>query len=177
VIKPEFLAAIVALISAAVSVMSTIYANRLLAKLKRIEVQLQIRREMANKLLECRIEHYPELFERLSNFVKKIDYETLCVEDVKDLLDDVNRWDSRNAIFYTSDTAYTSNNMRKFLAKILKSSGQETGFDLGSEIKNIREKVVEIEIALRSDLGIYGIDFNKDMTDFSGKGLPPLKWW
>lgn len=175
--KPEFLAAIVALISAAVSVTATIYTNQLLAKLRRIEVQLQVRREMANKLLECRIERYPELFERLSNFVKKIDYQNPCIEDLKDLLDEVNKWDSKNAMFYTSDTAYTSNHMRKFLAKIIESSTQEKGFDLGSEIKDIREKVVGMEIALRLDLGIYGVDFTKDMTDFSGKGLPPLKWW
>ena len=176
-IRPEFLAAVVALISAVVSVTATIYTNLLLAKIKKMEVQLQIRREMANKLLECRIDCYPELFERLSDFIKKIDYDQLYIEDVKGLFDDINRWDSRNAIFYTSEAAYTCNEMRKFLAEKLDSSRQEESFDLGSSIKKIRKKAVDMEIALRSDLGIYGIDFTKDMTDFSGKGLPPLKLW
>ena len=89
----------------------------------------------------------------------------------------INKWDSKNAIFYTSDTAYTSNDLRKFLADILERSRHELDFDLVTKIQDIREKIVYTEIALRKDLGIYGIDFTKDMLDFSGKDFPPQKWW
>jgi hypothetical protein len=177
VVRPEFLAAIVSLSSAAVSVSATIYTNVLLAKIKRIEVQLQIRREMANRLLECRIERYPELFEKLSKCVKKIDYKQLRIEDIEGLLHDINEWDSRNAIFFTSDTAYISSKMRKFLARILESSSREESFSFDSVIEDTRKSIVGMEISLRSDLGIYGVDFTKDMTDFAGKGLPPLRFW
>jgi hypothetical protein len=140
--KPEVLAAMVALISATVSVAATIYTNRLLARTKAIEVKLQIRREIATRLLDCRIECYPELFEKISTFIKKIDYGQLNIEDVKELLEDISRWDSRNAIFYTSDTASIAMHARKFLADILESNKKEKAFDLASSMEKIRSTVV-----------------------------------
>ena len=145
--RPEVVAAIVALLSAFISVSATVYANRLLAKVKSIEVQLQIRQEMSMKILEYRLQCYPTLFEKLSFFIKKDRYnEIITRTDMKALLEEIDVWDSKHAIFYTCETAYTLWKTRKLLKTVL-----EEEVINNSKVAEVVNEVVQSEIALRSD--------------------------
>jgi hypothetical protein len=151
------ISAFVSLLGAVVSVTSTVYASQLSARTKSAEVQLQVRREITIQLIERRIECYPELFCCISTFIKQLDFGQDPLASIQILFDTINNLDSQYALFFSSETARKCSEFRKILSSDIKLSEESQSYQL--DLQALRDHAVALEVALRSDLGIYGVTF------------------
>lgn len=135
--------------SVAVSVIiSTSQRKSDLAKL-RVELQQQY----AKSLFDRRVEVYQELFFLLSGYGKKIQYGQHNKENLIAFSEQMDLWNSHNAIFFTQSTRRVSHKFRYFLRVLLSShASTEITVDDWDAIHRI---MLAFEDAIRAEIGIF----------------------
>jgi len=154
---------IVGLVSALVSwVTSRRTINSELQKIK-----FEVQKLYAGKRLEMRSNAYPPLYCMLSDFAKKIRFGEVSRETVRTLFNDINEWDSKNAICFSEEAAGTCYHFTNKLNEILRD-GDDKKFSSREFLGSLREEVGKFEDALKIDLGVT---VDKDiMTSMVVKG-------
>ena len=103
-----------------------------------------------SKLQEIRIREYPELYSILSDLLKAL--ETRSPVDLEQIISRVNEWDSKHAIFMERNTSNVCFDFRKALHSASTKTPTATP-------PNLHKAAVDLELALRSDLGIHGFNW------------------
>lgn len=98
----------------------------------------------------------------LSDAIKDIEFRGVKKETLETLLNDLNAWDSKNSIFLSSnagDACYIfRHKLKEYIAAI----------DVGDKLKQqvfldqLRDEIADVEMVLKSDIGIFGIEATKD---------------
>jgi hypothetical protein len=162
------LTAIIALTGILLSVLASVITSRLTVKARTTEVKLQVRQMVAAKLLDARLKIYPELSYFLSDFAKQIYQGGITGSNLASLLNNLSTWDSKNSVFLSPHAASCCYYFRQYVGELIKSHVQ--GKTISKEICiKLLEDIGDFEIALRTDIGIYGVTFSKEHDDFSGK--------
>ena len=113
------------------------------------------------QILDDRLARYPELYWLLSAFRKSTETKrprTLDHTATSRLLTAANNWDSHNALFLGREAANTCALFRKELKTLSDTMERENRIAREEEIDALVSHSTRLELALRSDLGIYGID-------------------
>ena len=157
---PEVAAVAAAIIGGLVSY---IVAHQTAVRTLRAEiVKLQVSTQSAAfvKLLEARLVCYPTLYSLISRFIRTVATPQMDTSAWANLLKEVEAWDIQYAVVLGPRT---TNVCFQFRAQL----GQAVQFlafsrDLGEKREAIRERLYRaaeaLELELRSDLGIYGVE-------------------
>jgi hypothetical protein len=148
------LSALAALVGVAISAL----ISWALSKREIKKMRLELKRAYESRLIEERLKRYPGFFALLSQFIKDIEFGSVSRETVESLLAAANEWDSQNAIFLSDSAANNCYGYRHDLDDVIKSTSPFSN-DLLDEL---RAKTRDVEYALRSDIGIYGISNEGD---------------
>jgi hypothetical protein len=161
----EIVTALIALGGVLLSVIVSLITNSRQTANELAKLRSEIQQSYAGKLLEKRLEVYPHTYALLSEFAKKLETGTFTIKDLESLYKDVNELNPKTSIFFSAHTGDVSFWFRKTLRDLLKLTIEElkTPEKLG-EIKKI---VSRFELSLKSDLGIYVVEFSDPSKRFS----------
>ena len=147
------LSALAALVGVAISALIAWALSK--REIKRM--RLEVKSTYESRLIEERLKRYPGLFALLSQFIKDIQFGSVSRETVESLFAAVNAWDSQNAMLLTHFAAERCYIFRHYLAERLRKTGSDAGLFSKEELDELHKNTAEVEFALRSDIGIYGI--------------------
>lgn len=143
---------IVALISAAVSLIVSLLAASLKNKGDLTKTKREQEHGYAKALFEKRVEIYPQLYNYLSDFAKVIRSNTQNTQNLAEFKHAVDEWNSRYSLFFTNPTSVFSSQFRYFLQTILNRTPIELSAD---DWENIRQLIGYFEDFLRAEIGIF----------------------
>lgn len=182
---PEAKAAISFLVSAAVAWLTA----RRKVRIELDKMKLAVQQKLLQQLVAARLAVYPELFFLLSDPQKDEDAFLSNLEYRRDLLAKINAWDSNHAILLGRHTVNVCYEFRQALAKAVNLTTTElTTQDTkgGSPALDVLRNAESLELALRSDLGIYGVDLRTgslhlpDISDYETSDDAQQRarpWW
>jgi hypothetical protein len=161
-------ALIIAAIGALFSIASALYLTS-----RKISAEFRFRRAdlsntYAENILGRRLELYPELWRHLSGYAK-IARQLPAADGVKTAVDvnslrqlhaDISAWDSNNGLIMSANTANSCYAFRADLRRILEAHGGNAGSQ--ALTKEERDLIIghlaRLEVALRTDIGIYEVE-------------------
>ncbi len=123
-----------------------------LATFKRLRAQVE--RLYAERLLQPRIDRYPEAYRILSTFIKKIQQDEVTLQEIDSLKKDLEEWDSSNAIFLGDEASGQMYYVRSNVRKLLKATREGVPLSMAS-LQPVRLDLGKLEILLKRDLGIF----------------------
>jgi len=158
----EIVVAFITLLGVVLSVVASLYTTSRQTRNELNRLRLEMQRLYSDKLLEKRLEIYPGLYFLLSSFQKKAEAETISREDLKHLYEQTNDWNSRNALLFSGDTGLVSFNFRQMLKNLLLMEEKEfcKYASTNEFFSNLKQRVGEFEFTLKSDVGIYAVEFS-----------------
>ena len=144
-----------------ISVLASLYTSMRQTNSELRKIRAEIQQTYTDKLLEKRIEVYPDLYKLLSMFTKSIvSTQMVSMSTLKELQTAVSDWDANNAIFLSGKAFELSYRFRKRVAELIKDSDLE--IDSLELLTDLRSKADGIKLALKEDLGIFVIEFPED---------------
>ncbi|MBV6449761.1 MAG: hypothetical protein MHPDNHAH_00474 [Anaerolineales bacterium] len=162
----EITASAITLVGIMISVGVTLYvgSRQIGAELQKLRVEFQ--QVYATRLLDKRLETYPEIGYMISGFFKKAKKgdEFILNVPVKELIKlkkFIDKWDSRNYIFMSAYASTQLGEFRDHLSKILDECKEKsiTSLKPSEYFLTAMKSGENLEFALKSDLGIYEVDF------------------
>lgn len=156
----EIVVAFIAFLGVAISILSSVFISRKQTVLELQKMRTEIRQTYAGKLLERRLDIYPEMYRILSDFTKKIESGEFTKAALQQFKNEIDSWDSKHAILFSGPTNITAYRFRKELRRLTNLTDNEfnNGFESEDAISDFRHKIGNYELALKSDLGIYVVD-------------------
>jgi hypothetical protein len=153
---PVAAAAISALVSAGVAWFT---ARRSVA-IEIDKLKLAVQQKLLEQLVAARLGTYPELYSMISELPKAARTDISNPASLQELLDKVNAWDSKHAILLGPHTTNVCYEFRQALAKgaSLASKAPTEDHAAQGHTATLFRQAELLELALRSDLGIYGVE-------------------
>ncbi len=112
----------------------------------------QLQEKYSEHLYRRRLVLYPQLYEIVSTFLKKLSSADLGRDEWRDFLKKLENWDSKHAILLSG----ASIKAIYFLRYSLREPLQEDNFEVNAALqKQVKVKAENLENALRTELGIY----------------------
>jgi hypothetical protein len=154
----EAIPALIALLGVMLSIAISLLTSRVVSKNETRKFILEARKAYDSKLLETRLSVYPNLYLIISKFVKHIRHEPVSGDDINSFLREIDEWDSRNTILLSARTGHMCGRLRETLEAWLRD-GVARRPDI-STLQDLIQKIGVLELALKSDLGIFGVEAN-----------------
>lgn len=124
-------------------------------------IRLEMQSGYADKLQERRLEVYPLLHGSIIEFVKDIQARTTSFEHLEALYELVREWDSKNSIVLGAHSRYVVYRFERALHNMVKKG--EVAFQnrivSSEQRKRLIRRCFEVDLALKSDLGVFEIEF------------------
>ncbi len=136
------------------------------------KLKLGVQQKLMEQLVSARLLVYPQLYLLLSELVKEFQNETISSIILSDTFNKIEAWDSHHAILLGPDTSNTCYDFRQALRNIINIISETNIDDKTQVLHELFLKVTELELALRSDIGVYGIELEKAPNELS---LPKIK--
>jgi hypothetical protein len=149
---PIIAAAVSALVAAAVAWLTA----RIGVKTELTRLRLGTQQKLLEQIVPMRLSAYPEMYSYLSDLVKACAIRTPDFQELRALLDKVNEWDSKHSILLGPDTTNICYDFRTKLQDIVGAGAVNPTREVDREA--ILRHAELLELALRSDLGIYGVE-------------------
>ena len=120
-----------------------------------IKIRIESERNFAKSLFEKRVEHYPILYQILSDYAKKIKYDRNDIDNLKEFREKIDEWNSKCSLFFSPQTGNFSARFRHFLGHLMHDNVPN------SIIENNWEPILymigKFERFLKSEIGIIDI--------------------
>lgn len=112
------------------------------------------------KVFEKRLSSYPDLFEYLVRVIHKINSGRVSLEDLKQLGGILTDWDAKNAIFMSASTQQKMHEMYPYFDELSRKPDEELQklIDHEENLYQIKKKLLNFNIELKNDLGVYTLD-------------------
>lgn len=148
--------AITALLSACVAWATT----RLSVRTEIQKLRLSVQQKLLEQLVAARLIVYPHLYSLLSELPKAGRAALNEPAALRNLLDQINGWDSKHAILLGPHTTNVCYAFRRTLAEAGSAAVEAPASDTRRHktMEAVLSQAEQLELALRSDLGIYGIE-------------------
>lgn len=123
-------------------------------------LKLGVQQKLLEQLVAARLASYPELYSMISDLVKALHDRKVTAISLKALKERINAWDSQHAILLGPHTTNVCYNFRQALALAARLAGQTCveSAEAANAVTDLWGKTERLELALRSDLGIYGVE-------------------
>lgn len=168
---PRVVAALIAVLGVLASALVSIRVSRSQAEISRRDLLIEFSHKLNDRLYEKRLDVYPALYESLSALGKRFRSATLSRRDLEAALDQIEAWDSKNAVYVSPGIIALLLNIRNLLAN---STSQQSDLSISSdEVRKLFDAALRLEQALKHELGVYSA------TDFMNAPLydGPLDSW
>jgi len=152
----QIIAGGIALIGVVVSVLVSIWTSNKNIKTEITKINKQIEQGFAQKLLEARLQAYPAIYKAVNTFIKVIEVKTPEKEVVEKFYEELIDHISSYALLFGGETDNMSYDIRKAVYKILHQDNELANAETW---KSIRFMLQGFEIALKTDIGVYVVDF------------------
>jgi hypothetical protein len=162
----QIVVSMIAFLGVIISVVASIVTNRRITSVEIKKIHQEMEQKYTARLLEKRLEVYPEFHHALSDFVKLIERRQFSKQAVVDLRKKTDDWDSRNAVFLGARVGSIVYEFRMTLAQLEGEGEQEI------EQMELLKRVGEVELALKSELGVYAFDSPDSIKRF--KSYPEM---
>jgi hypothetical protein len=165
----EIAVALIALAGVVFSVIVSVLVSMRQTNTELERLRVEIRQIYTDKLVEKRLEVYPAFYALLSSFAKEVsDHGVVTNEGVVTLRAQLSKLDSKCALLFSSHTGHIAYNFRLWLKELAQQPDQELRqmYQTPESIREIRHKVDEFEVALKSDIGIYTVELSDTSPDF-----------
>ena len=156
VLSPDVIASIITLIGVIVTVYISFRATRRQLGLELQKMKQENKLAYTNHLLEKRVDKYPLLYGIISSYQNQIRSEGINLDNLKKLYEDLMNWDVENAIYTSSKMKFVLFDLFKVLRVVIYKKSQKTEI---SYRKDIIEKLSRLELAMKSDLGVFLVEF------------------
>lgn len=153
----ELITSLSTLVGVIVSVLVSLWINSRQTANELTKLRTEIQQSYADRLLEKRLEVYPQTYAALSDFSKKLELGKVSRVEFQELRDRVADLDSFSAILFSGHTGNAAFFFRQFMNKVLAS--HDSIFDDQETLANVKKIISEFELSLKSDLGVYVVDF------------------
>jgi hypothetical protein len=154
---PEtFIPSVISIIGILISVSVSVFVTRQQSKIELEKIKKHLEQEYAKSLFDKRVETYPQLYNLLSDYNKKILYNQQTARNLLEFRDAVDKWNSQYSFFFTGATSILSWRFRKYL-KALLANGDNSQIQEG-DWKTIRRILGHFERAIRSEIGVTSIE-------------------
>lgn len=147
---PVVAAGVTALISAVVAWVTA----RRSVKAEVDKLKLGAQQKLLEQLVDARLQCYPLLYSFISDLIKAIASPNDATNGLEALIRKVNEWDSQHAILLGPHTSNVCYDFRKTLGK----AAEDHKGGVEPDWSELFERAELLELALRSDLGIYGVE-------------------
>jgi DNA-binding transcriptional ArsR family regulator len=155
----QILTALIALLGIAISVLVSSITSRRAVSVELQKLRVQLQGTYDANIIERRVATYPALYSLLSDLVKVVNSRMPSKEELEELRDKVEGWDSRNAIFLGRDTTNICYGFRMTLIRAISLASQDADRSaLRHCVSELMDRCAALELGLRSDLGIYGLE-------------------
>ncbi|MBE7467788.1 MAG: hypothetical protein HS114_01440 [Anaerolineales bacterium] len=158
----EVIAALIALAGVVISVATSLYISLRQTNTELEKLRSEIHKAYADKVIDKRLETYPQFSCMISDFIKKMELGTITKKDMVEFYHQTNEYDSKLSLLFSGKTGIVGYDLRQTLRKLATMADEEfqKNFDDPKAVKEIRRKIEEFELALKSDLGIYVVEFS-----------------
>ena len=168
--RPEFVPLYVAAVSATVAFLVALFTSLHTVRLEVEKVRLTTQQRAFEKVLEVRLKEYPKLYSLLSDLPKALEPGSDIVVPLGDLLRQVNEWDSQYSIFLSPDASNTCYEFRQQLLDLRKEHSGSIRDAIDEKGRSSLLRWAErLELALRSDLGLHGMELAGAGSDLQVK--------
>lgn len=150
---------IAATISAIISFVVALWTAR--SQVRNLIISAQ--QNALQQIIKARLDVYAGIYRPISQLVKDADSKTIDQEYLEKLRREFDDWDSQNAYLLGPDTTNTAYAFRQILRKAEKliiGENKNTGL-----IEDLLEHAEQLELGLRSDLGVYGLQLQRSSSD------------
>jgi hypothetical protein len=124
------------------------------------KLRLGVQQKLLEQLVAARLLVYPDLYFLLSEVPKAGRAAMSDPAALRHLLDQINAWDSKHAILLGPHSTNVCYEFRRTLTQVASLARESSGGE-GTRQKAmdaVFAQAEQLELALRSDLGIYGIE-------------------
>jgi hypothetical protein len=131
--------------------------------------RIELTRTYAENLLARRLEKYPGQWLLLSGYLKLLNGLVIesgnrkagRIQDLYEFYEQINNWNSANALIFGTASVVASVNLRHGINRILlniETEGRDGQQLAVEEIEQIKDLIRQLEITLRTDVGIIEVD-------------------
>lgn len=167
----QIIAGGIALIGVVVSVVVSIWTSNKNIKTEITKINKQIEQGFAQKLIEARLQVYPKIYKTVNSLIKIIEVKIPEREVVEKFYEEFVDHISNHAILFGGETDNMSYDIRKAVYKILHQDNELTNVETW---KSIRFMLQGFEIALKTDIGVYVVDFKDAERKLKIKSYPTI---
>jgi hypothetical protein len=165
---PEVEAAWVALIGVGFSINFSFFVSRRQAKIEILKLRSELEQIYAEDILKKRLEIYPGLYSVLAGVVRSIEFTEFSRSDLLSLQTQMEDWVENNGLLLSGNAGLAFHLFRLKLRKLLnidskKFEGQAKTIPF---LREVRDGIHELELALKDDLGIYTVEFSEKAKKF-----------
>jgi hypothetical protein len=156
----EILVSLIPLAGLILSALASLLISRRVVAAESHKLLFEAKKVYDNKLLEARLATYPNLYTLLSKFIKGTRQQSIERSTLESFIAEVNEWDCTHAILFSTYAGKACHDLRHFLEDLLRENNETLIQSLSSQpvIRTLIGKIRKLELALKSDLGIYGVD-------------------
>lgn len=160
----EIIVAIIALLGVVLSAFVSLLVSRRVVATESRKLRFEAKKIYDDKLLSVRVAIYPHLYFLLSSFIKMSRCKPINRDMLEELLNGMNEWDCKNAIFLSAHAGQACHDLRHYLSRLLTKSDKALARILSSpNFSNVlAERMRRVELGLKSDLGIYGVEIKSE---------------
>lgn len=152
----QIIAGAIALIGVVISVLVSIWTSNKNIKTEITKINKQIEQGFAQKLLEARLHVYPKIYKTVNSFIKIIEVRIPEREVAEKFYEEFIEHISSHALLFGGETDNMSYDIRKKVYNILH---QDNKLANAETWKSVKFMLQGFEIALKTDIGIYVVDF------------------
>ncbi len=156
--NPTVVAAIIsAVIAAMVSGGTAFWTSRSTVRLEMDKVIVAAQQSVLEQIIQARLKAYPEAYRLVSQLNKDTrakNIDSAYLESLRLAFDD---WDSRNGYLLGPESSNTVYAYREQLLSAISESERSESERRDFSLKTLLVAAERLELALRSDLGIYGV--------------------
>lgn len=165
---PEVQAEWVALIGVVLSVIASLFVSRWQTKTEILKLRSELEQIYAEDILKKRLEIYPGLYSALAGVVRLIEFNEFSRSDLVELQSQMEDWVENNGLLMSGNTGLTFHLFRLKLRKLLKIENEEFREQAKNVafLREVRNSIQEMELALKTDLGIYVVEFPEENQKF-----------
>jgi hypothetical protein len=164
----EIIVALISLAGIVFSIVVSLIAGMRIANVEMQKLRLEIQQTYASKLIERRLEVYPEIASLLSKLVKAILFTSLTQETFQEFRSQFEELDTKYSVIFSAKTGIIFHKFHNRMVEISKlpDSDIRKKFDSENEIERFQHQIGKVELALKNDLGIYVVEFSDPSKSF-----------
>ncbi len=148
---------ITALITFATSLLTAYFTTLKTIRTEKDKINSNTQLAYSNKILDKRLEVYPQFYSLISDIAKKLFYDSCTFEDLQEFQKNLDALDSKYVIFFSSLSTAEMGNLRRLLRNIIKLKT----YPLIDETKtHFFQALGNVENSLKQDIGIYIVEFD-----------------